>query len=231
MTYSLLLSDELCALFYDFKSGKDVNKQDIENLLSMYEKEFLLLPEQAKKHLNNELSQYLSRHDGDGEDYYLNKTKYKIKLTNDDTENKPYIFNIKDKGQLVRQYGFSFNNMNQMSNDKQKTIGYILHLVKNAKNCIEIIDNYLFTPTNQQDTLKFFENMRKQNNSIKIYYYNKNVNQNILSQLKKLNITQSTRNNPNHDRYIKIDNITIMLSSGLDNLLQDNTKELNITIN
>ena len=158
--------------------------------------------------------------------FLKSNTKFKIMLTKDRNA-YPYI-NI-----LGDEIDVNFNAFYKATADRRKAIEHIKALLEDANN-IEIIDKYLFNPipnsSQWAENLEILKNiLPRKNINIKFISNNSEIKQEHKTQIKSC-YTQWNPIYPRisaniHDRYIKTDKVTILLSSGID-YLHDTSKDL-----
>lgn len=225
------LSDDLIKEFLAYK-GNSFNKEIIAKLFK-YLHPFKIGEYQESLFTEGLLKQFVvanpdlvSLSKVENEVDLIKSTKFKIMLTTD-RNTYPHI-NI-----LGDEIGVNFNAFYKARDDRKKAIEHIKALLEEA-TYIEIIDKYLLIPN--PTTNKWAENLKilKQilpHKEIDIKFISDN------SEIKPAHKTQikncCSQWNPTypkiptniHDRYIKTDKVTILLSSGID-YLHDKSKDL-----
>jgi hypothetical protein len=225
--YSLVLSNELLKLYYNFTSGEDVDKPLLTKLLRYYHENHLSCVEQLNdiENKNDALKTQLA---GSGyihfEDLYK-KTKYKI-ILNTKESRFPYV-NI-NNDQVEKNFSLTFKK----NENRDKAIYLLKSLCEDAIQ-IWIYDKYL-TTNDYKNLIKFLPKKR-----LKINFCN-----NFLEELKKeLKKEYSDWYMPTlnkniydnlHDRYLRIEDknkskIELILSSGFQYLF-DTNKDISILI-
>ena len=219
----LVLSDDLLALYLDFKQGKEVNNYKIQALLNYYHAPHLTNTEQlqqigysenyplvAELAANGYISQTLEQ--------LAQKTRYKVILNTKRTD-FPYV-NILDNKQEVLENNFSLTL--QAGENRDKAIALIKSLCQDA-NYILIKDRYFCN--NWNDTKQLFEQIIPHKKLTLIHNDDLRSKQ---SEIKK--ICNDWKIKPErkqvfikaHDRYLLINNdIEIILSSGFQYLFSN----------
>ena len=221
------LSDDLIKEFLAYK-GNSFNKEIIAKLFK-YLHPFKIGEYQESLFTEGLLKQFVvanpdlvSLSKVENEVDLIKSTKFKIMLTTD-RNTYPHINILND------EIDVNFNAFYKATADRRKAIEHIKALLEDA-TYIEIIDKYLFKPTKWNDNLNLLKQIlpRKE---IDIKFLSNN------SEIKPAHRTQiescCTQWNPSypriptniHDRYIKTDKVTILLSSGID-YLHDKRKDL-----
>ncbi len=214
--YSLVLSDELLRVYFDFKQGQINNSDVVEKFLSYYHGPFLTCVDQLKRvgvtdaTINQQLASqgYISQ----PIDELVRFTIYKL-ILNTENDTYPYV-NIHDD-QVEKNFSLSF----KIGETRNKAISLIAALCAEA-NYILIFDRYfcknwastkaLFTTVlpKKRMTLLHAGHLDDKTSDIK----------GIHSEWKIKRDTQNTFTDC-HDRYLLIDNkVEIILSSGFDYL-------------
>ncbi len=228
----IALSDKLLKEFISYKGIGTFNKDLIQKLfnylqpfvIGKYQKS-LIDPSILKQFNGNS---FISTSSAENSTDLINDTIFKIMLT-DDNNFYPYINILND------EITVNFNAVYQSGDNRDKVIKHIRSLLENTAN-IEIIDSHLFPHFNSTqwnenfDILKIILPKKK----IKIKFISKETaKQEHKTALKRhcslWNSSYPRFNNNIHDRYIKTDKITILLSSGI-NYLNDIDKDLTYII-
>ncbi|TXK93716.1 hypothetical protein BMR10_15120, partial [Methylococcaceae bacterium CS4] len=214
--YSLVLSDDLLRLFFDFKQGTVDKPRLVEKFLSYYHAPHLTSVNQLKNIgiEDTALFQLLSAQGfiGQSLEELAKETRYKLILDLEKTL-YPYVNIHQDK--VEKNFSLTFS----IGDNRDKAIQLITALCSNAK-FILIFDLYFCDRWN--DTKKLFQQVIP--NKIITLLHDRHLERKI-TEIKQINanwtIKLDTRRTfrDSHDRYLLIDNkIEIILSSGFDNL-------------
>ncbi|WP_069470230.1 hypothetical protein [Candidatus Marithrix sp. Canyon 246] len=214
--YSLVLSDELLALYLDFKDGKVDDCKLLEPFLSYYHAPHLTNVEQLKgiEYEDTELLQQLSAQGFISQplEELAEQTRYKI-ILNTEISYFPYVHILKDS--IEKNFSLTF----RVGENRDKAIQLITALCANAK-FILIFDSYFCD--NWQDTQNFFKQIIPKKSLTLLHEDHLNSK---VSEIKKIyagwKIKPDSRHmfTKSHDRYLLIDNqIEIILSSGFQYL-------------
>lgn len=227
----IALSDDLIEEFLAYK-GNSFNKVSIELFKYLHPfkigkyQQNLFAPEILKQLGSSPVFVHFSS--ALNEIDLIKDTEFKIMLTKDRND-YPYI-NI-----LGDEIDVNFNAFYKANDDRSKAIEHIKALLNDANN-IEIIDEYLFKslPSSSQ----WEENFKLLKYILPLKPITINVTTVKLVEQEKFFITQMKTYSKNvwnippfkikkgiHDRYIKTDKVTILLSSGID-YLHDISKDL-----
>ena len=227
----IALSDDLIKEFLAFK-GNNFDKEVIAKLFK-YLHPFKIGEYQESLFTEGLLKQFVvanpdlvSLSKVENEVDLIKSTKFKIMLTTD-RNTYPHI-NI-----LGDEIDVNFNAFYKARDDRKKAIEHIKALLEDANN-IEIIDKYLFKPipnsTQWAENLEILKKiLPRKNINIKFISNNNEIKQEHKTQIKSCyaqwNPTYPRISVNIHDRYIKTDKVTILLSSGID-YLHDISKDL-----
>lgn len=226
----IALSDDLIKEFLAFK-GNNFDKEVIAKLFKYLHpfkigkhQQQLFQPEILKQLVANPI--FIHPSSASTEKDLIKDTRFKIMLTKDRND-YPYI-NI-----LGDEIDVNFNALYKANDDRSKAISHIKALLEDANN-IEIIDKYLFKPipssTQWAENLEILKKiLPRKNINIKFLSNNSEIKPEHKTQIKNC-CTQWNPTYPRiptniHDRYIKTDKVTILLSSGID-YLHDKSKDL-----
>lgn len=224
------LSDDLIKEFLAYKANSF--NQDVIAKLFKYlhpfkigkHQQHLFQPEILKQLVTNPV--FVHSSPASTEIDLIKDTRFKIMLTKDRNV-YPYI-NI-----LGDEIDVNFNALYKANDDRSKAIAHIKALLKDA-TYIEIIDEYLFKAGSTQWNENF--KLLKEILPLKPITINFTTTKKVEEEQKF--ITQMKTYSSNnwkippfktkkgiHDRYIKTDKVTILLSSGID-YLHDKSKDL-----
>lgn len=215
--YSLVLSDELLALYFDFKQGNVKDTKLVERFLSYYHAPHLTNVAQLQRieHKNPQLLQTLAKQrviSSLSLEDLAKQTRYKI-ILNTKKSDFPYVHILKDS--IEKNFSLTF----RVGENRDKAIQLITALCANAK-FILIFDSYFCD--NWQDTQNFFKQIIPKKNLTLLHEDHLSSK---VSEIKKIyagwKIKPDNRHmfTKSHDRYLLIDNqIEIILSSGFQYL-------------
>lgn len=164
-------------------------------------------------------------------------TCLKFMLT-DTNHNVTYkIINLNNSFEKLKpKYGATYPN----SIDKNKAQEHIKFLLSDA-NWVKITDGYIATPRQWSDNKIIISNIIpiKQFN-LKIVGADKSANRNTINEMEKQELVRLSSNNWTiqvesltqniHDRYIETDKLKILLSSGLEHLNSNSSKDFTYII-
>jgi hypothetical protein len=226
----IALSDDLIEEFLAYK-GNSFNQDVIAKLFKYLHpfkigkyQQHLFQPEILKQLVANPV--FVHSSSASTEIDLIKDTRFKIMLTKDRNV-YPYI-NI-----LGDEIDINFNALYKANEDRSKAIAHIKDLLENA-TYIEIIDKYLFKPipnsTQWAENLKILKEILPHKRiNIKFISDNSAIKSAHKTQIKSCytqwNLTYPRISGSIHDRYIKTDKVTILLSSGID-YLHDTSKDL-----
>jgi hypothetical protein len=237
----IALSNKLLREFFNYKMGKKFDKKIILHLFK-YLQPFSITKEQLKA-LNLDIAiqqniisggDIISPSNAKDEKELIASTIYQIMLT-DDKDSYPYINILKDE--VNTNYTASYTK----GESRQKAKAHIKKLLQNARY-INIVDSYLYE--NWRENFKLLKDILPLGKSIVIYAkferYLSAKDKEKLRELKalKLRIKNYTQKDSNesgldmrniHDRYIITDKIVIVLSGGL-NYLVDTSKDFTYVV-
>ncbi|ORU94610.1 MAG: hypothetical protein A6F70_09390 [Cycloclasticus sp. symbiont of Bathymodiolus heckerae] len=211
---SLVLSDELLSVFFDFKQGKVDDPKLVEKFFSYYSSYLTntaqlqrigrgeeLLPQLSAQNLTTQSLEELAM-----------QTRYKLILNTRESD-YPYVNINKDK--VEKNFSLRF----QIGERRDKAVQLISALCSDAR-FILIFDSYFCDRWN--GTQKLFQQIIP-NKSLTLLHDDHLTRK--VSEIKKINANWTIKHDKKntfshaHDRYLLIDDkIEIMLSSGFDNL-------------
>ncbi len=213
--YSLVLSDELLKIYFEFKQGKAGKPRIIECLLNYYHSSHLTNVEQLKRiNEGEDLLPQLAAQGFNAQtlEELVAQTKYKL-ILNTENSDYPYVNIYKDK--VEKNFSLTFRK----GENRDKAIKLITALCVDAK-CILIFDKYFCEQWNETQQL-FKEVIPKKRLTLLHDKHLTSKQSEIKGICKDWAIKLDRRNTFTgfHDRYLLIDDkIEIMLSSGFDNL-------------
>lgn len=196
-----------------------------------YDKKTALMLYQNKKIFNTLSSKIVSV---DNQTALISQTKFKIMLT-DDKNSYPYVNILNDE--VDNNYTVSYNS----GQSRNKALKHIKNLLLDARY-INIVDSYLYE--NWRENFKILKDILPQSKSIVIYAkfdrYLTTQDKNKLKELKslKLRVKNYSIKDSNesgldmrkiHDRYIITDKVVIILSGGINYLL-DTSKDFTYVV-
>lgn len=229
MNFSLAIDDILAEELCKFRVNQQCDIDMVERTLHYY-KGFPIFTKgyfdkyYTDKNIQRNLAQSNSSINWDSIETISKGTIYKVILSSQKNVNFPYISIYDDK--IENNFTATF-----MKDDRQKAKEHLKALLENAK-CIFVYDVNLF----KNNVWKSFIDFAQQcfpNKQLNIFYPQSIVaGQNIQSQCSQIVQNNSQwsfspdRTHQNftnlHDRYLIIDNkIEIILTSGIDNLIDD----------
>jgi len=215
-TYSLVLSDELLAVYFDFKNGKISNNQLLEKFFSYFQPPHLTNTAQLQRIgiENTELSQQLA-----AQGYISQTLENLVKLTdfklilNTNKSDYPYV-NINNDS-VEKNFTLTF----KMGENRDKAIELIKALCENA-HFILIFDRYFCS--NWNNTQQLFHQIIPMKRLTLLHDRHLNDKSGDIKKIcNDWKIKQDSRHTftNSHDRYLLIDDkVEIILSSGFDNL-------------
>jgi len=214
--YSLVLSDELLAIYFDFKQDKVKNTKLVERFFSYYHAPHLTNVEQLRRieYREPSLLQALAAQGliSQSLEKLAEQTRYKL-ILNTEKSYFPYVNVLKDS--IEKNFSLIF----RVGENRDKAIQLITALCANAK-FILIFDNYFCD--NWQDTQYFFKQILPKKNLTLLHEDHLTSK---ISDIKNIyagwKIKPDSRHtfSKSHDRYLLIDNqIEIVLSSGFQYL-------------
>lgn len=227
--YSLVLSDELLSVLFEFKKGQIQNPQLVERFLSYYHSNYLTNTAQLIRinQADPSLLQLLSAsgYVSQNLDELVKETRYKI-ILNTTNSNYPYVNINNDK--IEKNFSLTFKT----NENRKKAIEIIKALCAEAKSIL-IVDKYFFENINWKDTKKIFHEILPKN-PLKLSFTNGKLKQVHIAEIKKIyphwKIPPSNNSKDSHDRYLIIDDkIEIILSSGFSYLFATD-KDLTLLI-
>jgi len=215
--YSLVLSDELLQVFFDFKGGKVANPRIVENLLNYYHAPYLTTVKQLDRigvKDNTPLFQALASQGFVSQtlDELVSYTRYKF-ILNDKESDYPYVNIHKDK--VEKNFSLRF----QIGENRDKAVQLISALCSDAK-FILIFDTYFCDRWN--DTKQLFQQVLPKKKLTLLHSGHLTNKDSEIKQINKawtLRLDKRNTFSNSHDRYLLIDDkIEVLLSSGFDNL-------------
>lgn len=225
----IALSDDLIKEFLAFK-GNNFDKEVIAKLFKYLHpfkigkhQQHLFQPEILKQLVANPI--FIHPSSATTAISLIKDTRFKIMLTKDRNV-YPYI-NILDD-----EIDVNFNALYKANDDRSKAIAHIKDLLEDT-TYIEIIDEYLFKTGSTQWNQNFkllkeilpFKRVKIQFITIKKVEQEQVFKTQMKSYCNDWNIPNFKTQTGIHDRYIKTDKVTILLSSGID-YLHDISKDL-----
>ena len=214
--YSLVLSDELLKIYFEFKQGCTNNAKIIEKLFSYYHSPHITNTGQLKR-ISYKDSALLQQLAGQGLisqplDKLVNQTRYKL-ILNTKKDEYPYV-NIHDD-KVEKNFSLTFRK----GENRDKAIQLIKALCADAK-FILIFDQYFCD--RWSETQQLFEEVMPKNKLTLLHDGHLTSKQSDIKRICKQWTIRSDRKKTFtnfHDRYLLIDEkIEVMLSSGFDNL-------------
>lgn len=230
MNFSLAIDDILAEELCKFKVEQPCNVDMVERTLHYYKGYPIFTKDYfdkyyTDKNIQRNLAQSNSSINWDSIETISKGTIYKVILSSQTNVNFPYVSIYDDK--VENNFTATF-----MQNDnRQKAKEHLKALLENAK-CIFVYDLYLFNNNVWKSFIDFAQQCFP-NKQLNIFYPQSIVaEQNIQSQCSQIVQNNSQwsfspdRTHQNftnlHDRYLIIDNkIEIILTSGIDNLIDD----------
>jgi len=231
--YSLVLSDELLSILFEFKNGKaNKNHRLIERLLNYYHSPHLTNIDQLKRIKQFEsidptlLQSLLSAGYISQSLEELSKiTRHKL-ILNTERFDYPYV-NINDD-KIEKNFSLTF----KIGENRDKAVQVIQALCSEAK-LVLIFDAYF--SKNQKETENFFHQILPKK-KLTLAHDNKHLTKNYISVIKGIHPSWTIKPDRyntfknSHDRYLIIDNkIEIILSSGFSYLFATD-KDLTVVI-
>lgn len=229
MNFSLAIDDILAEELCKFRVNQQCDIDMVERTLHYYKGYPIFTKSYFRQYYSNaiqtNLLQSISTINWDSIETISKGTIYKVILSSQKNVNFPYISIYDDK--VENNFTATF-----MQNDnRQKAKEHLKALLENAK-CIFVYDLYLFNNNVWKSFIDFAQQCFP-NKQLNIFYPQSIVaEQNIQSQCSQIVQNNSQwsfspdRTHQNftnlHDRYLIIDNkIEIILTSGIDNLIDD----------
>ena len=228
MNFSLAIDDILAEELCKFRINQQCDIDMVERTLHYYKGYPIFTKSYFRQYYSNaiqtNLLQSISTINWDSIETISKGTIYKVILSSQKNVNFPYISIYDDK--IENNFTATF-----MKDDRQKAKEHLKALLENAK-CIFVYDLYLFNNNVWKSFIDFAQQCFP-NKQLNIFYPQSIVaGQNIQSQCSQIVQNNSQwsfspdRTHQNftnlHDRYLIIDNkIEIILTSGIDNLIDD----------